>query len=63
MLFITKKNPTTPTNYWTIIYSRPVTITGKQRLVIVDYTFAHTFAAANLSVRPGDSSVISHWLN
>lgn len=40
-------------NTWTIIYSRPVTITGKQHLVIVDYTFAHTFAAANLSVRPG----------
>lgn len=51
-------------NSLTVINSGPATITGKQHLVILDYIYMYTFAAVNLSVRPGSlSSVISHWLN
>lgn len=64
MLFITNKKAKLMDNTLTVIHSGTVTITEKQHLVILNYTFAYTFAAVNLSVKPGSLfSVISHWLN
>lgn len=64
MLFITNKTPKLIDNSLIVINSGPVTITGKQHLVILDSIYMYTFAAVNLSVRPGSlSSVISHWLH
>lgn len=58
LLFITSKKTKLMDNTLSVIHSRPVTITGKQHLIISYYTFAYTFGAANLSVRPESLSPV-----